>query len=133
MPFELRKGTRDSTSVPVASAAVIAVGDVIQYDEAGDVIDGVAGAEVYAIAQEASASGATANILAEIIFPGNVYRVVPSSGTVGTTLQRGDTCDITSGGAAVDLTATAQNDVILEGDEGTTAVLVMFKNTVTGA
>ena len=133
MPFELKKGNRDSVLVNPTSGSVISVGGVIQMDEAGKVIDAVAGAEVYAIAQQASASGETSAILAEVIFPGCTYRVVPSAGTVGTTLQVGDTCDITSGANAVDMTATASNDVAIVGEEGTTALLVMFKNALAGA
>jgi hypothetical protein len=132
MAFTLVSGVRDSRLVTPASAAVIAVGDVLQYDEAGAVIDGVSSDTMAFVAQEASASGETDPIRALKITPDAVWRVVPSAGTVGSTLQVGDACDITSGAAAVDMGATTNYDFLITGEEGTTALLGQFRNVSFG-
>lgn len=132
MAFELKSGTRDSQYVTPTSGSTIAVGDVLQSDENNSVTEGVSSDSVGWVAQEASASGSTTDILALKIHGDCVWRVVPSAGTVGTTLRRGDACDITAGGAAVDMTATTNYDFLITGEEGTTALLGVFRNVDIG-
>lgn len=132
MAFVLKRGTRDSRTVTPTSGSTIAVGDVLQSDEGGSVTEGVSSDSVGYVAQEASASGSTDPIQALKIHPDTEWRVVPSAGTVGTTLQVGDACDITAGGAAVDMTATTNYDFLITEEEGTTALVGQFRNVSFG-
>jgi len=132
MAFNKVEGKRDSKAFTPASAAVITVGDVLQFDEGGDVIVGATGDETLGIALEASASGETAEILVDILHGGDVVDADISTGTMADA-EVGEEADLEDEDS---LTLTeSNNDVIIVGWDGsnTAKCRVVFKNLVYGA
>ena len=114
----------------VAGSTTIAEGDLVQYKEAsGNITTGATNNEVLGVALEASASGSTAPILVDEIYPGDLFQAKIETGTMATT-EIGDEFDISSEDG-ITLTES-NNDGLIKGWDGsnTDKAFVVFKNVV---
>lgn len=131
--FTRRSGKRDVKQFDSAAStgAPIAVDDVVQFDENGEVIAGVTSAEILGLALEAS-SATTDRILVDVLKPGDEVNALIETGTM-VAAEVGEEADLNS---ADGLTLTeSNNDFLITGWDGvtTTACWGVLKNLATGA
>lgn len=113
------------------SADTISVGELVQFDEAGEVISAVTAKGVLGIALEAGTSSTTVTV--DILRPGDEVAVTGITGTMGAS-EIGNEADIVSGGLTVTLTESNGDLIITDWDGTTTTRLIgTFKNLAYGS
>ena len=113
------------------SADTISAGELVQYDEAGEVISAVTAKEVLGIALQAATNADT--VLIDELFPGDEVEITGITGTMAAS-EIGNEADLVSGGLTVTLTES-NGDVVITGWDGTTTTKLYaeFKNLVHGS
>lgn len=127
MAFTRLTGNRNVEVLP--AAGTIAAGDIVQYDENGEVVVGATGAEVLGIALEAATSSTTVHV--DILGSGDVVEATIETGTMAAA-EVGEEADINS---ADGLTLTeSNNDFLITGWDGVTTSICygVFKDIARG-
>ena len=118
--FQRLTGKQDVRDLIVATAPVVAIGDLVSTDEsAGNLIVGATNIANVGVALDASANGSTTAIRYDRLTPGTIWRGAVESGTPVETLK-GKFCDISSqDGLAVETTTNSDCRIIdWAGDTG---------------
>jgi len=129
MAVSRRTGQRDVVQLP--SADTISAGELVQYDEAGEVISAVTAKGVLGYALQAATNADT--VLVDILHPGDVVEVTGITGTMAGS-EIGNEADIVSGGLTVTLTES-NGDLLITGWDGVTTSKLYgtFKNLAHGS
>lgn len=129
MAFKRRTGQRNVKLL--LSADTISAGELVQYDEAGEVISAVTAKGVLGIALEAGTSSTSVHV--DILGPLDEVSVTGITGTMAAS-EIGNEADIVSGGLTVTLTESS-GDFLITGWDGTTTSVCYgtFKNLAHGS
>lgn len=122
-------GQRDVVELP--SADTLSAGELVQYDESGEVISAVTAKEVLGIALQSATNADT--VLVDKLHPGDIVKVTGITGTMSAA-EKGNEADIVSGGLTVTLTESNGDFLITDWDGVTTTICYgTFKNLAMGS
>lgn len=129
MAVTRRKGVRHV--VQHNSADTISAGELVQYDEAGEVISAVTAKGVLGVALQAATSSDT--VLVDEFDTDTEVEITGITGTMAAS-EIGNEADIVSGGLTVTLTES-NGDVVITGWDGSTTskLYARFKNLANGS